>query len=162
MDRPEAADAMVASLLAARRREEIERSQTLAVIAPKSVRLVPLDQGVIDQLGPAPLMIEEFPFVIGRDGDSARTGVALSVSLTLVDKPPFHLSRRHFSIDHKDGHYIVQDCRSYHGTIVNGEPLGAGTATYQAQLHPGENEIVAGVEDSPFRFTCVVPITPTG
>ena len=161
MDRPEAADAMVASLLVARRREEIERSQALAVIAPKSVRLVPREQSVIDQLGAAPLVIEEFPFVIGRAGDSSRTGVELKVSLTLVDRSPFHLSRRHFAIDHRDGHYVVQDCRSYHGTIVNGQPLGAGTATYQAQLAPGENEIVAGSEDSPFRFTCIVPITPS-
>ncbi len=160
MDRPEAADAMVASLLAAKRREEIERSEALDMIAPRSVRLAPLDQSVTDQLGSAPLVIEEFPFVIGRKDEKLQNGRDLPVSLSLIDKAPFHLSRRHFAIDHRDGRYIVQDCRSYHGTIVNGQSLGAGTVTYQTELVPGENEIVAGSEDSPFRFSCIVPITP--
>lgn len=163
LDRPEAADAMVASVLAARRRDsEAEPGdEALHTIGRSSVTLVALDPAVKDQLGEAALVIDEFPFVIGRRSEGRRSGVVLPVSLALVDKPPFHLSRRHFSIEREGGRYVVRDCRSYHGTIVNGTPLGAGADAWRAEIGPGENEIIAGEARSPFRFSCIVPAAPT-
>ena len=163
LDRPEAADAMVASVLAARRRdaEAAAEEESLHTIGRSRITLVPLDSAVKDQLGEPALLVEEFPFVIGRRSDGLRTGVTLPVSLALIDRPPFKLSRRHFAIEREDGRYVVRDCRSYHGTIVNGRTIGARAETYRAELAPGENEIIAGPARSPFRFVCIVPASPT-
>ena len=162
LDRPEAADAMVASVLAARRRdaEADPEDEALHTIGRSTVTLIALDPGVKGQLGEAPLIIDEFPFVIGRRSEGRRSGVVLPVSLSLVDKPPFRLSRRHFSIERESGRFVVRDCRSYHGTIVNGIALRAGGDSLRAQLGLGENEIVAGGAQSRFRFSCIVPAAP--
>lgn len=162
LDQPEAADAMVASLLANRQRELLVSDDVLETIGPNNVRLVPLDAAIIEQFGGEPLLITDFPFIIGRKSGRAAPDVDLPVSLSLIDKRPYNLSQCHFSIDREDGQFCVRDYRSYHGTIVNGEAVGSKAAGLKAALQPGENEIIAGAAESPFRFSCLVPRTPTG
>ena len=164
IDRPEAVDAMVAALLATITSTENTDKEELPTIGPNAVRLIPLEQALIDQMGDAPLTIDHFPFVIGRksankDGyiDGPIEGPA---ALILRDHHPFRLSRRHFSIDREDGRFIVCDHRSFHGTIVNGVALGPGGSALKSPLDPGDNEIIAGDAESPFRFTCIVPTLP--
>jgi len=160
MSRPEAADAMVAALLATMLHGEGGEKHELPTIGPYSVRLVPLEQTVIDQMGDTPLTIDRFPFYIGRN--SVKTDADLDrpmdgpEALILEDSRPFRLSRCHFSINREDGRFVVCDHRSFHGTVVNGMPLSTG-AGLKMPLEPGENEIVAGGAESPFRFTCIVP-----
>lgn len=94
-----------------------------------------------------------FPFIVGRvDGE----GLHGNIDLSIPDSAPFQLSRRHFMIERKDDIFQVVDCNSYHGTIVNGDKLGGGSTSFRKTLPPGENEIVAGTEDSSFRFICLV------
>lgn len=162
LDQPEMADAMVASVLINRQREILAAEDGVDMIGANNVSLTPLDADVIDQFGGDPLVISEFPFIIGRKTGKSAPDVDLPVSLTLTDKRPYHLSQCHFSIDREEGQFCVRDYRSYHGTIVNGEKLGSKAATLKALLQPGENEIIAGEANSPFKFSCWVPRLPTG
>ena len=161
---PEAADAMVASLLATITHSHNNAHNDLDMIGPNSVRLIPLEQAVIDQMGDAPLTIDHFPFYIGRKGENKNPEIDGPIdgpeALILRDRRPFRLSRRHLAIDREDGQYVVRDYRSFHGTIVNDIPLAVLGGGLKIPLDPGENEIIAGNTESPFRFTCIVPTLP--
>ena len=164
IDRPEAPDAMVASLLSTLADSGYARKEDLDTIGPNSVRLIPLEQMVIDQMGGTPLTVDRFPFFIGRKSENKQADLEEPIdgpeALILEDRRPFRLSRRHLAIDREDGQFIVRDYRSFHGTIVNGIPLAVGGGGLKIPLDPGENEIIAGNTESPFRFTCVVPTLP--
>jgi len=162
LDQPETADAMVASLLANRQRDTLAAEDGLEIIGPNNVTLTPLEADIFDQFGGEPLVIKEFPFIIGRKSEKSAPDVDLPVSLTLMDKRPYNLSQCHFAIDLEDGQFCIRDYRSYHGTIVNGQAVGSKAANLKAVLQQGENEIIAGDADSPFKFSCHVPRAPTG
>lgn len=117
------------------------------------VRLIAAAPEITQWLGDGGLRIADFPFVIGRkDEESERH----RIGLTLRDRRPYQLSRRHFMINEGDSGYEVCDCGSNNGTIVNGAKLGGGTTTFRMVLNAGENEIIAGTASSPFRFLCLV------
>jgi hypothetical protein len=161
IDRPEAADAMVAALLTTLIRANFTDKEELPSIGPNAVRLIPLEQTLIDQMGDRPLTIDRFPFFIGRKSANKDAYIDGAIdgpeALILQDRRPFRLSRRHFSIEREDDRYIVCDHRSFHGTIVNGVALSANGGGLKRPLDPGENEIIAGDAESPFRFACIVP-----
>lgn len=123
-------------------------------LAKQNVRFAAIRPDIVRQVGKDSILIERFPFLVGRQ--SSRTSEAMSppVSLAISDDQPFHLSRRHFMIDQDDDGIIVRDCGSHNGTIVNGVMLGGSNIGYRAVLVPGENEIIAGTLISPFQFSC--------
>lgn len=118
-----------------------------------AIRLTVTERDIADRIGRAEVIIDIFPFVIGRRNDSTITG---TISLAILDRRPFQLSRRHFLIDRTDDDVEVRDCGSNNGTIVNGTALGGKNTAYRAALLPGENEIIAGTQSSPFRFLCTI------
>jgi hypothetical protein len=164
VERPEAADAMVASLLSTITRDNTADIGGIEKIGPNSVCLIPTNQAVIDQMGQVPLTIDHFPFVIGRKSENNDPDIDGPLegpeALILEDRRPFHLSRRHLAIEREDGLFVVRDYRSFHGTIVNGIPLAVGGSGLKMPLEPGENRIIAGNSVSPFQFTCIVPTLP--
>ena len=60
-------------------------------------------------------------------------------------------------IDFRRGEFSISDCGSHHGTLVNGELLGAGEPVFRTALKPGKHEIIAGRQVSPFRFSFLIP-----
>lgn len=164
IDRPETADAMVASLIASISYTDNSEKDELDTIGTQSIRLIAQDRLVTDQMGDMPLTIDRFPFFIGRKSENKDPDIDGPIdgpaALILMDQRPFRLSRRHFAIEREDGQFIVRDCRSFHGTIVNGVALAAEGGGLKIPLDPGENEIIAGDSESPFRFTCIVPSFP--
>lgn len=118
-------------------------------------RLMPASPAMAEQIGAEGVPVETFPFVVGRRA-SGRESAVDGVTFVLRDTTPYNLSRRHFAIERGDGGYIVRDCDSFHGTIVNGEPIGAAAPSRVAALVPGENRIVAGKPGSPVCFTFTV------
>jgi hypothetical protein len=99
------------------------------------------------------LWIEALPFFVGR---VSQPGAPMSLDpgiLRLPDQPPYRLSLQHFSIE-RDPRLglVVRDQGSELGTAVNGNFIG-GIFTRDAEcLHYGENQVVAGGQDSPFVF----------
>ncbi len=120
---------------------------------PDRLVLIAESNALIQQLGAAPIIIREFPFFIGRHEE----GEENSLNLALSDEKPFHLSRRHFMFDLRRGYFSISDCGSHHGTLVDGELLGAEKSAFRAILESGDHEIIAGREVSPFRFICRIP-----
>lgn len=127
-----------------------------AVDRVPDIRLVPDGKRVRAIVGADEVVVGQLPFSVGRAVSGEGMDSYDDVSLVLDDRRPFNLSRRHFTIDREEGTLVVRDNASYHGTMVNGLLLNAQRQTYTALLVAGENEIVAGPPDSPFRFRIVV------
>lgn len=64
------------------------------------------------------------------------------------------IGRNHFAIQRGAEGLMVSDRGSQTGTIVNDVPIGAGAEQFQAVLKFGDNIVIAGEADSPYRF-CV-------
>ncbi|MEK9644955.1 MAG: FHA domain-containing protein [Alphaproteobacteria bacterium] len=107
-------------------------------------------------LGAEDLQIRRLPFLVGRTPDGEGMMTYDDVARTLDDTRPFNLSRRHFSIDADGDGLVVRDHNSYHVTMVNGFLRGGARRPAIAPLLRGDDEIVAGKADSPFRFRVVI------
>jgi phosphoserine phosphatase RsbU/P len=89
-----------------------------------------LSMQLVDGTSHRTVMIDRFPFVIGR---SPECDLALSQS---------YVSRNHATITCDDVHFILQDTNSRHGTFVNGEQVTSRT------LQPGDS-LQFGSRDAP-------------
>lgn len=142
----------------ARAREKIALPSSPELVMPSELRLKPAAREVSQQMDAGGVRIASLPFQVGRR--SSRTAPAddsrAAISLSLYDTRPYSLSRSHFAIETHDGAYIVRDCGSRYGTIVNGASIGGTLPMSVAPLLRGENRIVAGRPTSPFRFTLTI------
>ena len=96
--------------------------------------------------------VESLPFTVGRTPGPGEASARVRIDLMLDDARPYRLSRAHFRIERGNGGYLVRDLGSVLGTTVNRRPIGQHFADDTAPLQPGENSILAGGEESPFRF----------
>jgi CRP-like cAMP-binding protein len=103
-----------------------------------------------------PLGLVELPFVVGRRPVTGEGSPLWQPDLLLDDTAPFRLSRNHFVVEMRDGGHQVRDLCSTLGTIVNGQPIGNHFGTDHAALRLGENEVIAGGEDSPFVLSVLI------
>ena len=102
---------------------------------------------------PAGITMEQTQFSIGRtDQDVIDQGAAL----LLPDSIPSRLSVNHFTVSNTLEGVVVWDFESSLGTEVNGVTIGYEFLKDHETLKAGENKIVAGGQDSPFRFQIVV------
>ena len=90
--------------------------------------------------------VSKFPFRIGRAMDADGQSGFGRVDLALPDHRPYSVSRGHCLIERKGEAYVVRDCGSRLGTIVNGTPLGAEATETTAELKRGENRLILGTE----------------
>lgn len=79
------------------------------------------------------IVIEEFPFVIGR-GETARLQIKSE-----------SVSRAHAEIDKTPGGFLIRDLNSTNGTAVNGQPIS------EASLEDGDSVSIGGME---LTFIC--------
>ena len=112
------------------------------------------DAGVA--LPPNGLAIDRFPFRIGRRPVPGESDLLSMNELLLADRAPHQVSLNHFAIDLDGGNAVVRDRGSREGTIVNDTEIGGRGLHDVALLRLGENEVIAGRRDSPFRFTIEV------
>src|SRR5581483_3797733 len=105
-------------------------------------------------LGELPVTVEAFPFKIGRKTGKLFSDLMGGNDLAIANEEPYQVSRHHCSVNKligSDG-YFVEDLGSTLGTWVNGLRVGGPEDERRASLTPGDNELVLGLEDSPFRF----------
>lgn len=62
------------------------------------------------------------------------------------------IGRNHFALQRGAEGLFVSDRGSPTGTIVNDQPIGTGNDAHYAVLKFGENVVIAGGKDSPYRF----------
>lgn len=90
--------------------------------------------------------VGKFPFRIGRAMDQDGQSGFGRVDLALADHRPYSVSRGHCLVERKGESFVIRDCGSRLGTIVNGVALGAEATETMAQLKPGENRVILGTE----------------
>ena len=104
---------------------------------------------------PEPVVtITKFPFRIGRKHEVQGKGATVFAAndLAVADDKPYQISRNHCSIEREGDHFFVRDRGSTVGTVVNDKPIGLAEDTLTCDLHGGDNEILLGADDSPFKF----------
>ncbi len=123
------------------------------------VRLLPASTVSAALLPEEGLALVNFPFSVGRAGSdddddaAADRGAEKRARLVIAEKPPYRLSRRHFTIL-RDGTTVrVVDPGSRLGTLVDGERLGLEPMALAAGV---THEIVAGGPSSPYRFQLAI------
>lgn len=102
------------------------------------------------------IRIDRLPVRIGRRAHSVESGVLAFNEVELRDAEPFQVSLNHAVVDLERGHLVVRDRGSSHGTGVNSERIGGDALRMVALLVEGENEIVLGSPESPFRLSLLV------
>ncbi len=117
------------------------------------VTVVPLTNVLKGQMSKAGMMVN-LPFRVGALAAGATPDVFDCNNFFIKDANPAMVSRNHFSIQRGEGGLCVADRGSKLGTIVNGKKIGGGVETFQLDLKPGDNEVIAGDETSEYRF-CV-------
>lgn len=108
-----------------------------------------------EALNQKPLLIERFPFKIGRKSSRGLFSLGQR-NLELEDEPPFNVSRVHCSITRVHQDIFVVDEGSALGTIVNGTRIGGPSEGRQARCDQQENRIILGSPHSPFHFCIAV------
>jgi hypothetical protein len=104
---------------------------------------------------PEPVVtIIKFPFRIGRKHEVQGKGATVFAAndLAVADDKPYQISRNHCSIEREGDHFFVRDRGSTVGTVVNDTPIGLAEDTLTCDLRGGDNEILLGADDSPFKF----------
>jgi predicted component of type VI protein secretion system len=96
------------------------------------------------------VLVEEFPFVLGRDGDC---------NCTL---PFAFISRRHCVFEARESIVYVRDLGSYSGTLLNGRPLSESTALKHGDeltLGPLSFRITIAAKMPETAHDCCLPAT---
>jgi hypothetical protein len=123
--------------------------------SPSKVSIFGDSQALEDFLPPEGLVIDTYPYVVGRLSQKGESAPAIDVNLTLEDSKPYRMSRAHFAILRTQNGVQVQDLESALGTSVNGMFLGRHFGSDRTSLKRGENFIAAGGIDSKFKFRVV-------
>jgi CRP/FNR family cyclic AMP-dependent transcriptional regulator len=119
--------------------------------------LLPLSHHAAEFLPAEGLLIDRFPFRLGR-AEEAHEKLPRSLNdFWLLDSPPFTVSRNHltFRLDNGSRH-MVEDCGSHLGTLVNEQKIGGKSLLKEVELDEGDNVIVLGGANSLFRFRAVL------
>ena len=120
----------------------------------QSVILTALTEHARARLPEAVVTIQKFPFRIGRKHDTPGKGATVFASndLPITDEKPYQISRNHCSIEREGDHFFVRDRGSSVGTVVNDKPIGLAEDTLTCDLRGGDNILLLGADDSPFKF----------
>jgi CRP-like cAMP-binding protein len=162
-ERLRSTNAMLRAEMARRRTSDLVQKSADAIAAPESSAQPPASITLTSTERSATLFpnglrveIRKFPFRIGRHPDHEGISGFGRVDLDLPDHRPYSVSRGHCLIERQGESYILRDCGSRLGTIVNGEALGAEASEVAAALRPGENRILLGSEQSPHEYLVTV------
>ena len=123
--------------------------------------LWPLSRHTARLLPKEGLLINSFPFRLGRPEEAHENPPPSLNDLWLLDKVPFLVSRNHLTVLLVDGaRYVVQDRGSHLGTIVNERKIGGNSPFKEVELEDGDNVIILGHASSPFKFRAAVENAP--
>ena len=100
--------------------------------------------------------VTALPFRIGRAYADTNAALFARNDLSIPDSQPYHVSRNHCEIDLGEQGLVIRDRGSRLGTIVNNVAIGAHSETLSAPLHQGDNMLLLGSDDSPFRIVVKV------
>lgn len=142
-----------AQILALPGQEKEAEGEPKSISQVARIRLLPASEQLVKLVEAGGIEVTQLPFKVGRKPAKGETAPSDNNDLAIEDTRPFNLSRRHFAIEQTRRGLIVRDCGSHLGTLVNGVRIGGQAGVDVAILKGGSNEIVAGADNSPYRFT---------
>ena len=128
------------------------RGLALANVNKISVTLFPLTRRAAATLPREGLLVEKYPFRIGRAAAENEEIPSDMNDLWLNDQIPYNVSRNHALIERDGDHIIVKDRGSSLGIYVNEILIGGRSHARQMALEEGDNTIVLGGGMSPYHF----------
>ncbi|HEX6141131.1 MAG TPA: cyclic nucleotide-binding domain-containing protein [Geminicoccaceae bacterium] len=120
------------------------------------IRITGLTPPAREALGGEALAFDRLPLRIGRKAASRDAGLLAFNEVALADREPFRISLNHLLIDVERQRAVARDRGSRHGAGINGRRIGGEALRMVLPLARGDNEIVLGPEDSPYRFGLVI------
>ena len=120
--------------------------------AQAAIRLLPGSDHLANEYGMVPVDVRHLPFQVGNRYGGETLPLASNHSCSIPARGDTNLAAPHFEILRRDGRVGVRDLGTRDGTVVNGTAITRTSLNAFAALRPGENEVIAGAPDSPFRF----------
>ncbi len=129
------------------------------------MRLVAVTEEARHALRDVEVLIDHFPFKVGRESRTALSKLSMSLERRLGSAPQLndvylvepvvsqflHVSREHFLIDEAESGFVLVDRGSVCGTLVAGKAVGGDRLGGRTELHDGD-EIIVGTAASMFIF----------
>lgn len=116
------------------------------------VDLVAQTDEALAVLGSQTVQITEYPCRIGRPSKTFFAQHVHRNTIELDDKTHNQISRSHATLDFSNDTYVVIDRNSKYGLTVNGKRIGGEDPKSWAILNRGDNELILGNAQSPFKF----------
>ncbi|MDG2238202.1 MAG: cyclic nucleotide-binding domain-containing protein [Arenicellales bacterium] len=137
-------------------RSSVQENQNEPLAEPKrslSVKLFGDSSHLTECISPDGILLSGSEYSVGRAGFGSTHYLHRVV---LPDSDPYRLSVNHFLVVSNSDVVSIRDCVSELGTKVNDVMIGQEFSTDQHSLKKGDNVVIAGGEDSPFRFRLVI------
>ncbi len=137
-------------------RSSVEEIQNEPIAEPKgslSVTLFGDSSHLTDCISADGILLSGSEYSVGRAGLGSTHYLHRVV---LPDSEPYRLSVNHFLVVLSSDAASIRDCLSELGTKVNDVMIGHEFSTDQHSLKKGDNVVIAGGDDSPFRFRLVI------
>ncbi|HOM07798.1 MAG TPA: HD domain-containing protein [Syntrophales bacterium] len=100
--------------------------------------------------------VRYFPFLVGR-ATGAGTSILAEPDLSVEERPPYRVSRRHLTLERRGREIWAVDAGSRYGSLVDRRFLGGGTdRPREARLDTGRHEILLGGEGGRVLLECQV------
>jgi CRP/FNR family transcriptional regulator, cyclic AMP receptor protein len=133
-----------------------QAEQATAILDSDITKIVVKPDSKQTDFAPLEAHLARLPFKIGGylAGDET-TKNRQNHLVIATEGPPLIVSQQHCQIEVQDGGLYINDLGSRFGTVVNGKVIGRGKGKYKAPLQKGENSVVMGGVESPYRIKIV-------
>lgn len=145
--------ALVTLLCRRLRNTTLRASQApMPLSAHGAIHLMPDSDRLVTEYSASQVDIVHLPFQVGNRYGGETLPIASNHSCCIPARGDTSLAAPHFEILRRDGRIGVRDLGTAAGTIVNGAVSARGSFQAFVPLHAGDNTVIAGRPDSPFRF----------
>ncbi len=117
-----------------------------------AIRLLPDDPRLVTEFGMVAVDVRHLPFQVGNRFGGETVPIASTAACCVPAKGMMDLAAPHFEILRRDGRLGIRDLGTRNGTIVNGTAITRASVSGFVPLRTGNNSVIAGPPDSPFRF----------
>lgn len=136
------------------------RSTTLRAAHPRqpqpaahaAIRLLPDHPKLVADYNMAAVDVAHLPFQVGNRYGGETLPIGSNHTCCIPAHGKTDLAAPHFEILRREGRLGVRDLGTINGTIVNGVAITRASLNAFIPLRSGDNSIIAGRPDSPFRF----------
>jgi CRP-like cAMP-binding protein len=130
--------------------------QITADSAPAIIRLLPDSERLATEYGMKPVDVRQLPFQVGNRYGGETLPIASNHTCCIPARGDTNLAAPHFEILRRDRCVGVRDLGTINGTSVNGTMITRRSLNAFVPLRTGDNSVIAGRPDSPFRFRLVM------